>query len=90
MNFISLNVCGIREEVKVNWIRKQKNRHKSNYVGIQETQIVDYSQTNMNGCWGYTIFDFEGVNSCRRFGGMLFIQNKDWFKKKREVIKNGF
>lgn len=84
---MTLNVRGIGEEAKVNWVRRMKHLHKANFVGLQETQLIEYERIDTHGCWGDQDFNCEGVNSSGRSGGLLSIWNKDCFIKK-EVLKS--
>nr|KAJ0196777.1 hypothetical protein LSAT_V11C700381330 [Lactuca sativa] len=56
-------------------------------VEAVETQILDYSHIDVNGCWGSNEFDFDGVGSNGRSGGLLSIWDTKVFQKS-EVIKN--
>lgn len=77
MNCMTLNIRGIGEEAKIKWFSKLKQVHKANFVGIQETQITNFERIDVNECWGSLDFDFEGVNSSGRSGGLLSIWNKN-------------
>lgn len=82
MNCMTLNVRGIGEDAKVNWVRRLKHLHNTNFMGIQETQITEFERIDIQGCWGSQDFDYEGVNSTGRSGGLLSIWNKGCFIKK--------
>ncbi|XP_023744571.1 uncharacterized protein LOC111892750 [Lactuca sativa] len=59
MNFMSLNVRGIGVDAKVKW----------------ETQISNYANIDVNGCWDGTVMDYEWVDSTGRSGGLTIIAN---------------
>ncbi|XP_023733832.1 uncharacterized protein LOC111881667 [Lactuca sativa] len=63
MNCLSLNIRGVGDAEKVKWVRRLKEKHKVSFIGLQETQILDYSRIDVNGCWDSNEFDFEGVGS---------------------------
>ena len=69
MNCLTLNSCCFGEAVKWHWVRKLQSSLKINFIGIQETQMLDYLKINVNECWNDTDFDFEGVNASGRSGG---------------------
>ena len=76
MNCLSLNIRGIGVEEKVRWARKLKLLHKATFIGIQETQMNDYTDINVNGCWDSSDYDFEGVNATGRSGGLLSMESR--------------
>lgn len=89
MNCLSLNIRGIGVEEKVRWARKLKLLHKATFIGIQETQLNDYTDINVNGCWDSSDYDFEGVNATGRSGGLLSIWNTNCFQKSK-VLKSRY
>lgn len=48
--------------------------------------MVDLKKINISGCWDSSDFEYEGMNSHGRSGGLLSIWNNIVFKKV-EVIK---
>lgn len=89
MNCLSLNIRGIGDRAKVSWIRRLKIKHKINFIGIQETWFSDHSRINTAGCWDSSDFDFAGVDSTGRSGGLICIWNKSLFSK-TEVIASRY
>lgn len=87
MNCMSINIRGIGEDVKVEWVRKLRNIHKPNFVGIQETQLIDSMKIDVQGYWGSQDYDHEAMDSNYRSGGVVSIWNSKCFQKK-EVIKS--
>ncbi|XP_023765937.1 uncharacterized protein LOC111914428 [Lactuca sativa] len=87
MNFLSLNVRGVGEDAKVSWVRRLKIKHKATFVGLQETQLSDYSNIDVKGCWDSNDYDFVGVDSSGRSGGLISIWDTRLFQK-GDVIKN--
>lgn len=79
MNCITLNMCGLGEDHKVNWILRLKNRHKILFFGIQQTQMSNAEEINVAGCWGSNEFEHDGVNAVGRSGGLLSIWDKKLF-----------
>lgn len=85
MNCISLNISGIGDAMKVNWVRQLKHLHKVNFIGIQETQLLEFKKIDLQGFWGNQEFDYDGVNSTGRSGCLVSIWNNRCFKKKRVI-----
>lgn len=73
MNYMSLNVRDIGDDVKLNWIRRLKMLHKVSFVGLQETQLTEYSHIDVRECWDSSNYVLEGVNSCKRSSGLISI-----------------
>ncbi|KAL7584329.1 hypothetical protein Lser_V15G44766 [Lactuca serriola] len=63
MNCISINVCGIGEDYKVEWVRRLKTQHRASFVGIQETQLVNVNDRDVAGCWGSIDFSYSAIQS---------------------------
>lgn len=62
MNCLSLNTRGLGVDVKTQWVRRLKVTHKINFMGLQETQMMNHSSINIDGCWDSTDHDSEGVD----------------------------
>lgn len=90
MNAISLNIRGISEIHKVDWIRKIKMSHKIDFIGIQETHVVDSGNIDIQGCWGNMNFEFEFVESHGRSSGLLSIWDPLIFSKHNVVKSRNF
>lgn len=52
MNFLSMNVSGIREDYKFQWVRRLRSQHIISFLAIQETQILDAENIDVPLCWG--------------------------------------
>nr|KAJ0203968.1 hypothetical protein LSAT_V11C500292530 [Lactuca sativa] len=71
MNCLSLNVRGIGETHKVNWVKRLKVRNRSSFVGIQETQLRNIEAIDVHGCWDSDEFGFSATQASGRSGGIL-------------------
>lgn len=69
MNCITLNVRGVGEDHKVNWIQRLKYIYKISVFGIQETQISNAEVIDVARCWGSNAFKHAGVNAVGRSRG---------------------
>lgn len=81
MNCMSLNIRGVGETHKVEWIRKLKFANNVDFIGLQETRISDYNHIDIDGCWGSSCYEFEAVNPTGRSGGILCIWDPGIFFK---------
>ena len=81
MDTLSLNVRGIGEDYKTRWVKKLKTLHKINFLGLHETQLSDFTKVKVSDCWDSTDFDYDGVHSSGRSGGIISIWDKSIFQK---------
>lgn len=89
MNYLSLNIRGVRDEAKSRWVRKLILTHKINFLCLQETQMEDGSKIRCGSFWNSVDYESEYVDSVGRSGGMLCIWNNSLFSK-LSVIKNRY
>ncbi|XP_022007933.1 uncharacterized protein LOC110907231 [Helianthus annuus] len=87
MNFLSVNLRGVRDSRKVEWIRGLKTTHGAHFVAIQETKMAGNFNFSINRFWGRTLLDYETVEAIGRSGGLLTIWDPTVFEK-FGVIKN--
>lgn len=50
MNLMTLNIRGIREAKKFDWIRNMKFSQGVDFMGIQETRVNDFNSIDIIGC----------------------------------------
>ena len=50
MNWMSLNIRGMRETPKITWARRLKIKHRLFFFGIQETQLTNAEDIDVGGC----------------------------------------
>lgn len=81
MNALSLNIRGVGESHKVDWIRRLKQVHMIDFIGIQESRVTDYNRIDFVGCWGSPDFEFAAVNPTGRSGGLFCIWDPIIFSK---------
>ena len=63
---------------------------KRNFIGLQETQLTDFSRIDVNGCWDSKDLEIKGVNSHGRSGGLVSIWNTQVFQKSEIIKSNSF
>lgn len=76
MNCMSLNIRGMGEKDKLEWVRRLKTSQKLHFIGIQETQIADFSNIKIIDCWDDDNFDYDFVNATGRSGGLVCIWDR--------------
>nr|GEX22680.1 RNA-directed DNA polymerase, eukaryota, reverse transcriptase zinc-binding domain protein [Tanacetum cinerariifolium] len=81
MNFLSLNVQGLGQSTKKNWIRELNRKFKVNFVAIQETKLETINLFANNALWGNTAFDFAISPSVGYSGGLLYVWDPNMFSK---------
>ncbi|XP_021980839.1 uncharacterized protein LOC110876989 [Helianthus annuus] len=87
MNFVSLNINGVSDRRKANWIRKLKSIVKADFVGIQETHQANLSEIDIRCFWDRSNMCAASVDSVGRSGGLLSIWNPDVFQV-NQMVKN--
>lgn len=90
MNIITLNIRGIGEKRKMEWVRRLRNDHKLSMIGIQETKLEEsLLPFNDVSCWGDVDCEFHQVFTTARSGGIISIWDSRVFSKV-ESIKTRF
>ena len=90
MNVMSLNIRGVSESHKIDWIRDLKSKNKIDFIGIQETHASVASTIDVGGCWGSNSFDYEAVDSTGKSGGLLSIWKPEVFSKSNSFSSRHF
>lgn len=90
MNCLSLNVRGLGDCDKVEWVNSIIRNHRINFVGIQETQLMNVAHIDLVGWWGNNNFNFEYVDSVGRSGGLLSMWNPSLFSVDNVVKARNF
>ncbi|KAD4982965.1 hypothetical protein E3N88_19636 [Mikania micrantha] len=80
MDFQSINIRGVGNIAKVDWIKSIKIRNKIHFICIQETQLADCSRLPIKQIWGYRQLESDYVNAQGRSGGLLSIWDPGVFK----------
>ncbi|XP_022014567.1 uncharacterized protein LOC110914058 [Helianthus annuus] len=87
MNVISLNIRGIGNHGKADWVRRLRTHNEVNFLMLQETQCTSLDTVNLGRFWGVGEFIFDWVSSTGRSGGLLSIWDPQVFVMDR-VVKN--
>ncbi|XP_076898925.1 uncharacterized protein LOC143552647 [Bidens hawaiensis] len=86
MNVLSLNIRGLGNSSKADWVRGLRIHHEVSFMMIQETQFVDLGSIDVGRFWGRGDFCFDWVASHGRSGGLLSLWDPKIFAK-TDVIK---
>lgn len=81
MNIIYLNIRGIGESHKVEWVNRLKQNFNLMFCGIQEMQISNALEIDVVGCWEHQDFDYDVVEASGQSSGLLCIREKSYFTK---------
>ncbi|XP_021986439.1 uncharacterized protein LOC110882821 [Helianthus annuus] len=80
MNCLSINLRGVRNHHKSEWIRGLKTSYGCHFLAIQETKLQDSESFVFNQFWGRSEFKLAAVNSQGRSGGLACIWSPTVFR----------
>lgn len=81
MNILSLNIRGVGESVKADWVKGIKTSNGIHFIAIQETKKSGFKKFEISRFWGRSMFEFDYVDAVGRSGGMLSIWDSSYFHK---------
>ncbi|GJV71284.1 RNA-directed DNA polymerase, eukaryota [Tanacetum coccineum] len=81
MNFMSLNVQGLAQKAKKDWVKELCVKNKVNFVGLQETKMGSIDLSSVRSCWGNSNFDYVHSDSVGNSGGILCIWDPNSFRR---------
>nr|GEW02363.1 RNA-directed DNA polymerase, eukaryota [Tanacetum cinerariifolium] len=90
MNILSINVQGLGNKTKKEWIKELSSKSNLNFLAIQETKLEKISQMDVKFMWGDSNFDFVYSESLGFSAGILCIWEKDFFKKYFVTVSDNF
>ncbi|GJX01702.1 RNA-directed DNA polymerase, eukaryota [Tanacetum coccineum] len=90
MNFLSLNIQGLAQKAKKDWVRELAMKHKVNFLSIQETKIEEIDLFSICNCWGNYSYDFLYSNSVGNSGWILCVWDPNSFIKHNYTISDYF
>ena len=90
MNILSLNVQGLAQRAKKNWVRELCISNKINVLALQETKMESMDLFCVKSCWGNYAFDFVHSDSVGNSGGILCTWDPDVFHKEQHIISDNF
>ncbi|PWA68214.1 RNA-directed DNA polymerase, eukaryota [Artemisia annua] len=99
MNFLSINLRGIKDDCKARWINELKKDYKISFICIQETHRPDERGIHPQKFWGNSSYHSDFIPSTGtegRSGGILSIWDPSSFtlsntiKSTHYLITSGF
>ncbi|GJZ32492.1 RNA-directed DNA polymerase, eukaryota [Tanacetum coccineum] len=90
MNMLSINVQGLGNKTKKEWVKELSIKNKLNFIAIQETKMDKISHMEVKFMWGNSNFDFVCSDSLGNSGGILCIWEATVFKKEYVTISDNF
>nr|GEV44233.1 RNA-directed DNA polymerase, eukaryota [Tanacetum cinerariifolium] len=81
---------GSVKDAKKDWIKELNNKHKVNFLSIQETKINHISDMDIKSLWGNSKFDYFISESVGNSGGILCIWDPNVFCKEQHIISDNF
>ncbi|PWA90824.1 reverse transcriptase domain, Reverse transcriptase zinc-binding domain protein [Artemisia annua] len=93
MNFLSINLRGIKDDCKARWINGLKNDHKISFICIQETHRPDERSLHPQKFWGNLSYHSDFIPSTGtegRSGGILSIWDPSSFTLFNTIKSNHY
>lgn len=87
MNFLSINIKGVVDSGKSNWIKNIKMSKKINFMCMQETLCSQGNKFIFDQFWGNSKNEMEWVEATGRSGGLVSIWDPSKFQK-TNIIKD--
>ncbi|GJR22883.1 RNA-directed DNA polymerase, eukaryota [Tanacetum coccineum] len=78
---MSLNVQGLAQKAKKDWVKELCVKNKVNFVGLQETKMGSIDLSSVRSCWGNSNFDYVHSDSVGNSGGILCIWDPNSFRR---------
>lgn len=90
MNIMALNIQGLGNKSKKEWVQELTNNNKLNFIAIQETKMEKVSHMDVKFMWGNSNYDFVFSESVGNSGGILCMWEESIFKKDYATISDSF
>ena len=90
MNFLSLNIQGLAQKAKKDWVKELCAKHKVNFLALQETKMENMENFNVKMCWGNFAFEYVHSDSVGYSGGILCVWDSNSFYKVNATVSNSF
>ncbi|GJZ71450.1 RNA-directed DNA polymerase, eukaryota, partial [Tanacetum coccineum] len=90
MNCLSLNVQGLGSKAKKDWIKELNNKHKVNFLSVQETKLDCISDMDVKVLWGNYKFEYTISEAVGNSGGILCVWDPNVFRKEHHVVSDNF
>ena len=88
MNFLSLNIQGLAQKAKRDWVRELCVKHSVNVLALQETKLEFMDQFTVKYTCGNFAFDFVHSDSFGNSGGILCAWDSKFFHKVNSITSD--
>ncbi|GKA78032.1 RNA-directed DNA polymerase, eukaryota [Tanacetum coccineum] len=90
MNFLSLNIQGLAQKAKKDWVKELCIKNKVNFLAVQETKMENMDSFCVRQCWGNLAFDHVHSDAVGNSGGILCVWDPNSFCKNNVTISDYF
>ncbi|GKE12159.1 RNA-directed DNA polymerase, eukaryota, reverse transcriptase zinc-binding domain protein, partial [Tanacetum coccineum] len=90
MNFMSLNVQGLAQKAKKDWVKELCIHNKVNFLSLQETKMEQVNLFCIKSCWGNFDFDFIVSPWVGNSGDILCVWDPNMFCKEHYTVSDYF
>nr|GEY70275.1 RNA-directed DNA polymerase, eukaryota, reverse transcriptase zinc-binding domain protein [Tanacetum cinerariifolium] len=90
MNFLSLNIQGLAQKAKKDWVKELCNKNKVNFLAIQETKMEKMDEFRVKQCWGNLVFNHVYSEAVGYSGGILCVWGPNSFSKNNGMVSDYF
>ncbi|GJU26768.1 RNA-directed DNA polymerase, eukaryota [Tanacetum coccineum] len=77
-------------KTKKEWLQELNNKHKVNFLAVQETKLDHISHMDVKYIWGNSNYQFVSSDSIGNSGGILCIWEASVFKKEFVTVSDNF
>ncbi|GJS55969.1 RNA-directed DNA polymerase, eukaryota [Tanacetum coccineum] len=78
------------EMAKKDWIKELNNKHKVNFLSVQETKLDCISDMDVKVLWGNYKFEYTISEAVGNSGGILCVWDPSVFRKEHHVVSDNF
>ncbi|GJZ31173.1 RNA-directed DNA polymerase, eukaryota [Tanacetum coccineum] len=85
----SMEGC-LGSKAKKDWIKELNNKHKVNFLSVQETKLDCISDMDVKVLWGNYKFEYTISEAVGNSGGILCVWDPSVFRKEHHVVSDNF
>lgn len=89
MNILSLNIRGMGNSHKIEWLSRLRKENCFSFCGIQESRLSSVS-SDIGDWWGSSDVEYEAVSSIGKSGGIISFWDKNLFQVITTIKSNHF
>nr|GEU59843.1 RNA-directed DNA polymerase, eukaryota, reverse transcriptase zinc-binding domain protein [Tanacetum cinerariifolium] len=90
MNFLSLNIQGLAQKAKKDWVKELCSKHKVNFLALQETKMEFMNLLCVKMCWGNLAFEYAKSDSVGNSRGIICVWDPNSFSKHNASVSDYF